>query len=151
MPRLGLDKKRVVDLFDTDTAYLVDQKGRRFYNEHASRYAGCALECFRQNINGAYVVFDEETFQGPNRRRWSYEGILASGGLVRGETVEEAARAAGVDPSGLRRTLETIAGDAAAGKGDTQFDRKDVLLRAQRADLHRPALLARAIQDRRRT
>lgn len=123
-------------LFDTDTAYLVDQKGRRFCNEHASRYAGCALECFRQDIDGAYVVFDEETFQGPNRRRWNYEGILASGGLVRGETVEEAARAAGVDPSGLRRTLETIARDAASGKGDSEFSRKDALFRALKGPIY---------------
>lgn len=30
-------------LFDTDTAYLVDKNGKRFCNEHESRYAGCAL------------------------------------------------------------------------------------------------------------
>ena len=39
-------------LFDTDTAYLVDKSGRRFCDEHASRYAGCALECFRRGIDG---------------------------------------------------------------------------------------------------
>lgn len=123
-------------LFDTETAYLVDSRGRRFCDEHAARYAGCALECFRRNIDGAYVVFDEKTFQGPNRGRWNYEALLASGGLVRGRTVEEAARAAGVDPAGLKQTLQDIAEDAAAGGFDTRFGRKDKLFRALKAPIY---------------
>ena len=41
--------------------------------------------------------------------------MLAAGGLVKGETIEAAAQKVGVDPNGLRQTLEAIAADAAAG------------------------------------
>ena len=85
-------------LFDTDTAYLVDKNGRRFCNEHESRYAGCALACFRQNIDGAYVVLDEATVTGPNKERWRYSDLLTAKALFKGQTIEEAATKAGVDP-----------------------------------------------------
>lgn len=117
-------------LFDTDTAYLVDRYGRRLCNEHASRYAGCALECFRQKIDGAFVVFDDAVFSGPNRSRWGYEALLKNGGLFKGETIAEAAQRAGVSPEGLEKTLQTIARDAASGRGDSQFGRRDSLFRA---------------------
>lgn len=117
-------------LFDTDTAYLVDRSGRRFCDEHASRYAGCALECFRRGVDGAHVVLDEAAFRGPDAARWRYDALLRDQALFRGETVEEAARLAGVDPAGLRETVDRINRDAAAGKGDTAFGRKDKLFRA---------------------
>lgn len=123
-------------LFDTDTAYLVDKAGRRFCDEHASRYAGCALECFRQKLSGGYVVFDEATFTGPNAQRWRYAALLEEKGLFRGETVEEAAERAGVDPKGLRETVERINRDAAAGRGDTAFGRRDKLFRALRGPFY---------------
>lgn len=117
-------------LFDTDTAYLVDKAGRRFCDEHASRYAGCALECFRQKIDGAYVVIDEATFKGPGAARWHYDALLEEKALFKADTIEEAARLAGVDPTGLQKTVAQINRDAAAGKGDTAFGRKDRLFRA---------------------
>ncbi len=117
-------------LFDTDTAYLVDKQGQRFCDEHKSRYAGCALECFRQKIDGAFVVFDEKTFSGPNKNRWRYEELLSQKGLFKANTIEEAAAAAGISPDGLRKTLETISTDAVNGQGDTAFGRRDALFRA---------------------
>lgn len=120
-------------LFDTETAFLVDKNGRRFCDEHASRYAGCALECFRQKIDGAYIVLDEATFNGPNRNRWRYDELLKQKGLFKGHTIEEAAAQAGVDPAGLRQTIEAVNRDAARGKGDTLFGRQDSLFRALKA------------------
>lgn len=117
-------------LFDTDTAYLVDKAGRRFCDEHASRYAGCALECFRQKIDGAYVVLDEATFKGPGAARLRYDALLKEKALFKADTIEEAARLAGVDPTGLKKTIDQINRDAAAGKGDTACGRKDKLFRA---------------------
>ena len=116
-------------LFDTDTAYLVDKNGRRFCNEHASRYAGCALACFRKKIDGAYMVFDEAVFTGPNRKRWRFDELLAAGALFKGETIAEAAQKAGVSPEGLEKTLRTIERDAAL-KRDSEFGRSDPLFRA---------------------
>ena len=128
-PRKG-EKSAAWLLFDTDTAYLVDKSGKRFCDEHASRYTGCALACLRNKIDGAYVVFDEATFTGPNAARWRYADLLAAGGLVKGKTIEEAAQKVGIDPDGLRQTLEAIAADAATGRSDSAFGRKDKLFRA---------------------
>lgn len=120
-------------LFDTDCAYLVDRHGRRFCDEHKSRYAGCALECFRQKIDGAYVIFDEKTFNGPNKDRWHFEHLLAQKGLFKANTIEQAAESVGIDPSGLRQTLEKISQDAASAKADTVFGRRDSLFRPLQA------------------
>ena len=67
---------------------------------------------------------------GPNKERWRYADLLSAKALFRGQSIEEAASKAGVDPKGLQRTLQRIADDSAAGKGDTEFGRKDKLFRA---------------------
>ncbi len=127
-PRKGMRSPSWI-LFDTDSAYLVDRGGKRFVNEHEARYAGCAVEAFRRHIDGAYMVFDEETFRGPNSERWQLAKIFAAGGLFKGWTPEEAAAAAGVDPQGLRETVERINADAARG-ADSEYGRRDRLFRA---------------------
>lgn len=127
-PKKGLRSPSWI-LFDTDTAFLVDRRGKRFVNEHEARYAGCAVTAFRLKVDGAYMVFDEATFRGPNSARWQLEKIFAAGGLFKGETPEEAAAAAGVDPQGLRETVERINADAAKG-ADSEFGRHDRLFRA---------------------
>lgn len=84
-PRKGMRLPSWI-LFDTDSAYLVDRGGKRFVNEHEARYAGCAVEAFRRHMDGAYMVFDEETFRGPNSERWQLAKIFAAGGLFKGRT-----------------------------------------------------------------
>ncbi len=121
-------------LFDTDTAYLVDQKGNRFVNEKEARYAGCALKCFHKKIDGAYVVTDEATVTGPNAARWRYAQLIENKGLFKGNTIEEAARAAGVDPEGLKAQIEKIAKNTAAGTDE--FGRKDPLVRPLKAPFY---------------
>ncbi len=122
-------------LFDTDTAYLVDAKGRRFCDEHASRYSGCAVKAYGKGIKEAFVVFDEATFTGPNKARWGYEALMKAGALYKADTIEEAAKKAGVDPAGLKATLETIARDARTGV-DSEFGRRDKLFRALKAPFY---------------
>ena len=78
------------------------------------------------------MVFDEATFSGLNAARWHYAELLQSGALFKGDTIEEAARQAGVDPDGLRKTLEDIR--AAANKtgqasAADPFGRRDKLFR----------------------
>lgn len=115
-------------LFDTDTAYLVGKDGRRFTDEHKSRYGGCALIAFSKNIKGAHVVLDEETFKGSTSSRWGYQRLLEEGFLHKGDTIEQAAIAAGIDPKGLSETLARIEKDSRNGK-DTEYGRADSLFR----------------------
>lgn len=98
-------------LFDTDTAYLVDKNGKRFCNEHESRYAGCALACFRQNIDGAYVVLDEATVTGPNKERWRYADLLSAKALFEGRPLKKQPQKPVLIPRGCKerfRELQTI-------------------------------------------
>jgi succinate dehydrogenase/fumarate reductase flavoprotein subunit len=120
-------------MFDVDTAYLVGPNGKRFTNEHQSRYSGCALKMMSGNIDGGYVIFDEQTFRGGNRGRWRFDDALKGKGLFKGNTPEELAKAVGIDAKGLRETMERINKDAANGGKDTEFGRDDRLFRALKA------------------
>ena len=121
-------------LFDTDAAILVDRKGERFVNENAARYAGCALAVLREKREEAFVVFDEATFRGPNAARWCYAELLEAGGLFRDDTIEGAARKAGVDPEGLAATLEALERDAP--NGTDPFGRRDPLFRPMKGPFY---------------
>lgn len=117
-------------LFDTDSAILVDRSGNRFINENAARYTGCALALLRNKREQGFVVFDEETFRGSNAKRWRFEELLRQGGLFRGDSIEEAARRAGVDPNGLARTIRAVERDSLSGSDP--FGRRDPLFRPLR-------------------
>lgn len=119
-------------MFDVDTGYLVNKKGKRLINEHQARYSGCALKLLHTNTKEGFLIFDEKTFRGKNRDRWMFDKALAGGGLFKADTPEELAKKVGVDPKGLKETIERINRDAASGV-DTEFGRKDVLFRALEA------------------
>lgn len=116
-------------MFDVDTAFLVTKAGRRITNEHESRYSSCALKLLSTHNEVGYAVFDEKTFRGPNRDRWQFDKALAGRGLFKADTPEELAAKVGVDPKGLRETIDRINRDGKAGK-DTEFGRTDPLFRA---------------------
>ncbi len=122
-------------MFDVDTAYLVGPDGKRFTNEHLSRYSGCALKMMSGNIVAGYAIFDEATFKGPNRERWQFAKALAGKGLFKADTPEALAEAVGIDPKGLRETIDQINKDAASGK-DSEFGRTDRLFRALKAPFY---------------
>ncbi|MDO5532619.1 FAD-dependent oxidoreductase [Sutterella sp.] len=119
-------------IFDTDSAYLVTRKGERIVNEAVARYTGCALKLLSVGEPEGYVLMDHRTVTGPNAARWRFDEVMKGGGLFRGDTPEEVAKAAGVDPEGLRATIERINRDAAAG-ADTAFGRTDSRFRALEA------------------
>lgn len=116
-------------MFDVDTAYLVTKAGKRITDEHQSRYSGCALKLLSTHNEVGYAIFDEKTFRGPNRDRWQFEKALKGGGLFKADTPEALASKVGVDPKGLRETIDRINRDGKAGK-DTEFGRTDRLFRA---------------------
>ena len=115
-------------MFDVDTGYLVNKKGKRLINEHQARYSGCALKLLHTNTKEGYLIFGEDTFKGKNRERWMFDKALEGGGLFRADSPEELAKKVGVDPVGLKETIEKINKDAQNGV-DTEFGRKDVLFK----------------------
>lgn len=122
-------------MFDVDTAYLVTKDGKRITNEHTSRYSGCALKLLSTRNEVGYAIFDEQTFTGPNRDRWGFDKALAGKGLFKANTPEELAKAVGVDPKGLKETIERINADAAKGV-DSEQGRTDKLFRALKAPFY---------------
>ena len=122
-------------MFDVDTAYLVTRAGKRITNEHVSRYSGCALKLLSSKNDVGFAIFDEQTFTGPNRDRWGFDKALANGGLFKANTPEELAQKVGVDPKGLRATIDRINKDARNGK-DTEQGRTDKLFRALKAPFY---------------
>ena len=92
-------------------------------NEFTSRYTGCLLALMQRGIKeGGRILFDEETFKGPNRDRWNIDKVMEAGGIHKADTPEELAKLAGLDPKVLKETIERINRDATAGK-DTEFGR----------------------------
>lgn len=122
-------------LFDVDTGYLVNKQGKRMLNEHQARYSGCALKLMQTNTDGGYLIFGEDTFQGGNRNRWMFDKALAGGGLFRADSAEELAKKVGVDPEGLKQTINKINEDAKKGV-DTEFGRTDALFKPLRAPFY---------------
>ncbi|WP_293048836.1 FAD-binding protein [Mycobacterium sp.] len=115
---------------------LVDTSGARFSNE-AQSYVTLGNEQYQRNQTvpavPAYLIIDAR-----HRRRWSLgltpPGVpprkwLRSGHLKKASTLAELARACGIDPGGLERTVErfnrmALAGvDEDFGRGNDAYDR----------------------------
>ncbi len=123
-------------MFDVDKAYFIAPDGKRMLNEFISRYTGCLLALMQRGIKeGGRILFDEETFNGPNRDRWNIDKVMEAGGILKADTPEELAKLAGLDPKTLKETIERINRDAAAGK-DTEFGRTDPLFRPLKAPFY---------------
>ena len=119
-------------LFDVEPAYLVTAKGKRIIDEHKNRYIGCCLELLKRGEEKGFAIFGEETFSGPNAKRFKFADVIKKGAIFKGNTPEELAQAAGIDPKGLKETIERINRDAAAGR-DSEYGRTDKVFRALKA------------------
>lgn len=111
---------------------LVDAGGQRFVNESDS-YHDVVQAMIRQRKSGqpvaAFLVCDHAFVQryGLGMAKpfpLPLRPYLRSGYLLRGDSLEELARKAGIDPVALARTVATFNIDAAAGH-DPQFGRGD--------------------------
>lgn len=106
-------------------AIVVDENGRRMIDE--SRY-GAALgrQLVREHDGRGWILADaatmrEATRQLPRESLW-FQLVLAVGlsasGRVRGHTLAEVARKAGIDPAGLAVTVAAHNDAIAAGQPD---------------------------------
>ena len=106
-------------------ALVVDEKGRRFIDE--TRYGAAVGHALIQEHNGrGWILADQRLLkegrgQLPEQAIWfqrlQMEAMLRTD-RVSGNTLEEVAAKAGVDPAGLRATVEAHNQAAAAGRPD---------------------------------
>ncbi len=116
---------------------IVDRSGARYMNEGGSYMAFCKnmLERNRQvPAIPSWWIMDEEYMQdymfcGAMPGAKKSEGWFVSGFLKKGDTLEDLARACGVDAAGLTATIEGFNAnvdrgkDAEFGRGDRAYDR----------------------------
>ena len=117
----------------TMSAILVNDKGERVINEKASNRTILEKE-LEEPTQTLYLLMDDETFSvwktklgGAGISEEDIEEYLEANGketpvFAHGETLEEAAEAAGIDPEKLAETVERYNGFVKAGK-DEDFDR----------------------------
>ena len=109
------------------SAILVNKEGKRVVNEKASNRTILETE-LEQTGQQLYLVMDQATFDvWKDAVGYSVQEYLDANGASKpvfghGDTIEEAAKAAGVDGSELAKTVETYNGYVAAGK-DAEFGR----------------------------
>lgn len=100
-----------------DGAILVNQSGKRFVNEMQTRDVVSAAE-IAQEGGYAYVIFDQHLREGLK----ATEKYVTNGLTTQADTIEELAKAIGVDSSNLASTLSTW-NKAVANQNDTEFGR----------------------------
>ncbi len=100
-------------------AILVNQEGKRFTNDLATRDAVSAAE-LQQTGGYAYIVFDQNLVdQNKSAKTYIERGMTAQG-----DTYEALAEAIGVDAATFAQTMETWNAAVAAGE-DAEFGRNN--------------------------
>lgn len=107
-------------IFDTQPAYMVNEKGKRLVNEVVGRYNGCALSLLRSKSKAGYTIFDNKTFNSSANERFGLTKALENGGLFKANTVAELAKSVGIDGKGLEETVKRINADVKKGI-DSEF------------------------------
>lgn len=112
-----VDNKQITHM-DTAGAIAVDPRGRRFVDESDPFYGTMTKKCLETIPEKYfYIVFDEKIRQDA---KLEYEKPV----IYRGNTIEELAEKAGIDPRGLRETIEKYNHDLETVGYDTVFGRK---------------------------
>ena len=100
-----------------DGAILVNQEGKRFYDEVSTRDKVSAAE-IEQTDSSAWLIIDQKMVDASA----VIQGYIDAGYTFTGNTPEELAKQIGIDPTALAYTLTTWNGYVAAGS-DPDFGR----------------------------
>lgn len=100
-----------------DGAILVNQEGKRFYDEVSTRDKVSAAE-IEQTDSSAWLIIDQKMVDASA----VIQGYIDAGYTYTGNTPEELAEQIGIDPSVLAETVSTWNGYVAAGE-DPDFGR----------------------------
>ncbi len=101
------------------TGITVNKYGQRFVNEW-TQYGYYMRACFSQDGHICYTVTDQNAVdrEGGLAMGFSTDDLsaeVASGAVIKADTIAELAQAAGIDAQGLQQTLDTWNADAANG------------------------------------
>ncbi|MEM3551289.1 MAG: FAD-binding protein [Candidatus Bathyarchaeia archaeon] len=112
-----VDNKQLTHM-DTAGSIAVDPRGKRFANESESFYGLMTKRCLELIPEKYfYVVYDEKIRQDA---KLDYEKPV----IYKGNTIEELAKNAGIDPEGLKATIEKYNHDLDTYGYDTVFGRR---------------------------
>lgn len=100
-----------------DGAILVNQSGKRFINEMLTRDVVSAGELEQEGCY-AYVIFDQHLRENLK----ATEKYIKNNIVVQADTIEDLAKALGIDPDTLKETLDTW-NAAVAAQNDEEFGR----------------------------
>jgi fumarate reductase flavoprotein subunit len=100
----------------TEGGFQVNRSGERFANE-ALGYSEQAVEVLRQPDHVAWSIFDEARHRVMLQFE-DYQDAIRAGALIRADTPEALAEAAGIDPEGLVATLRQVHDAVESGEPD---------------------------------
>ena len=113
----GSDASLITEGLRGDGAILVNQEGKRFFDEVSTRDKVSAAE-FEQTGGYAWLIVDSRMSEASN----VIQGYIKSGFAASGETAEKLAEAIGAPAEALKTTLETWNACVAA-QSDPEFGR----------------------------
>ena len=121
-PQSGPEKHEILLAFYLG-AIIVNREGRRFVDESLS-YKQLGDACLQQPGGVAWQVFDQAVMEAasPGVPLFDFAPYLASGMLLRADTLEDLAAQCGMDAAALRAAVERYNAGAAAGR-ETEFGR----------------------------
>lgn len=105
------------------TGIAVNKYGARYCNEW-TEYTYFAYKTYQQDDHMIWLVYDQPAFeQGMDEE--TAAGLKEAGTLFSGNTIEEAAEAAGINAAGLKVTLDAWNADMAATGKDSVFGKTE--------------------------
>jgi fumarate reductase flavoprotein subunit len=116
----------VISLFlITDPVMMVTAQGKRFFNEDGGYDPGCRA-MLKKKIPVSYFIFDNKVMGGAYKV--SIRSGVEKGWIVQADTIDGLAKASGIDPQGLKQTVEKY-NTYADQKTDPEFGRRSPLFR----------------------
>ncbi|MFB3924703.1 MAG: flavocytochrome c [Syntrophales bacterium] len=105
-PNTGiLDKPALIPFTSPAFAIYVWKDGKRFINELAPREAIANHEAFVLKEKPTWTIFDDTSWRNFTRSEVLTDGI-AKKRIFKADTIEDLAKAAGIDPAGLAETVK---------------------------------------------
>ncbi|MDW8077117.1 MAG: flavocytochrome c, partial [Nitrososphaerota archaeon] len=130
-PETGvLDKPALIPFTAPAYAIYVWKDGKRFVNELAPRDVCANIQLFVLKEKPTWTVFDDAIWPKFTTKEVIEDG-LKRGRIIKGNTIEELAEKAGIDPKGLAETVKRYNGFVEKGK-DEDFGKPRLLAKIEK-------------------
>ncbi|MEM1666204.1 MAG: flavocytochrome c [Nitrososphaerota archaeon] len=130
-PETGiLDRQAIIPFTSPAYAIYVWKNGKRFVNELAPRDVVANVQIFELKEKPTWTIFDEAMWPKFTTKEVIEEGI-ARGRIIVGNTIEELAEKAGIEPAGLAETVKRYNRFVEGGK-DEDFGKPRLLAKIEK-------------------